>query len=136
VNKSQLIDALATRDDGNRKAAAQALESVLDTITREWQPQRPGTAGTSSGSLLHVPPLLGCTTRAVSTWAASLVPPSWTSRLSATSSRNRDRDVLVVAVVARSTDAIIRASGYQPPAARPPVTISCPACDPAHPVWA
>jgi DNA-binding protein HU-beta len=35
VNKSQLIDALATRYDGNRKAAAQALESVLDTITRE-----------------------------------------------------------------------------------------------------
>jgi DNA-binding protein HU-beta len=34
VNKSQLIDALATRYDGNRKAAAQALESVLDTITR------------------------------------------------------------------------------------------------------
>ena len=35
MNKSQLIDALATRYDGNRKAAAQALESVLDTITRE-----------------------------------------------------------------------------------------------------
>jgi DNA-binding protein HU-beta len=35
VNKSQLIDTLAARYDGNRKAAAQALESVLDTITRE-----------------------------------------------------------------------------------------------------
>ena len=35
MNKSQLIDALATRYDGNRKAASQALESVLDTITRE-----------------------------------------------------------------------------------------------------
>jgi DNA-binding protein HU-beta len=35
VNKSQLIDALAARYEGNRKAAAQALESVLDTITRE-----------------------------------------------------------------------------------------------------
>src|SRR5215207_7526947 len=35
VNKSEFIDALATRYDGNRKAAAQALESVLDTITRE-----------------------------------------------------------------------------------------------------
>jgi DNA-binding protein HU-beta len=35
VNKSQLIDALAARYDGNRKAAQQALESVLDTITRE-----------------------------------------------------------------------------------------------------
>jgi DNA-binding protein HU-beta len=35
VNKSQLIDALAARYDGNKKAAAHALESVLDTITRE-----------------------------------------------------------------------------------------------------
>ncbi len=35
VNKSQLIDTLAARYDGNRRAAAQALESVLDTITRE-----------------------------------------------------------------------------------------------------
>jgi DNA-binding protein HU-beta len=35
VNKSQLIDALSARYEGNRKAAAHALESVLDTITRE-----------------------------------------------------------------------------------------------------
>jgi DNA-binding protein HU-beta len=35
VNKSQLIDALAARYEGNRKAAAHALESVLDTVTRE-----------------------------------------------------------------------------------------------------
>jgi len=35
VNKSQLIDTLAARYEGNRKAAAHALESVLDTITRE-----------------------------------------------------------------------------------------------------
>jgi len=35
VNKSQLIDALAQRYEGNRKAAAHALDSVLDTITRE-----------------------------------------------------------------------------------------------------
>jgi DNA-binding protein HU-beta len=35
VNKSQLIDALAARYEGNKKAAAHALESVLDTITRE-----------------------------------------------------------------------------------------------------
>jgi DNA-binding protein HU-beta len=35
VNKSQLIDALATRYEGNRRAAQQALENVLDTITRE-----------------------------------------------------------------------------------------------------
>ena len=33
--KSQLIDALAARYEGNRKAAAHALDSVLDTITRE-----------------------------------------------------------------------------------------------------
>ncbi len=35
MNKSQLIDALAARYEGNRKAAQQALESVLDTIMRE-----------------------------------------------------------------------------------------------------
>ncbi|MGH3411555.1 MAG: HU family DNA-binding protein [Marmoricola sp.] len=35
MNKTQLIDALASRYEGNRKAAAHALESVLDTITRE-----------------------------------------------------------------------------------------------------
>ncbi|HET7387197.1 MAG TPA: HU family DNA-binding protein [Nocardioidaceae bacterium] len=35
MNKSQLIDTLAGRFDGNRKAAQHALESVLDTITRE-----------------------------------------------------------------------------------------------------
>jgi DNA-binding protein HU-beta len=35
VNKSQLIDTLAARYQGNRKQAAHALESVLDTITRE-----------------------------------------------------------------------------------------------------
>jgi len=35
VNKSQLIDALAARYEGNRKAAAHALDAVLDTITRE-----------------------------------------------------------------------------------------------------
>jgi DNA-binding protein HU-beta len=35
VNKSQLVDALAARYEGNRKQAAHALESVLDTITRE-----------------------------------------------------------------------------------------------------
>jgi len=35
VNKAQLIEALSTRFDGNKRAAAQALESVLDTITRQ-----------------------------------------------------------------------------------------------------
>ncbi|WP_370239542.1 HU family DNA-binding protein [Nocardioides sp.] len=35
MNKTQLIDALAARFEGNKKAAAHALESVLDTITRE-----------------------------------------------------------------------------------------------------
>jgi len=35
VNKSQLIDKLAARFEGNRKQAAHALDSVLDTITRE-----------------------------------------------------------------------------------------------------
>ena len=35
MNKSQLIDTLAERFEGNRKAAAHALDSVIDTITRE-----------------------------------------------------------------------------------------------------
>ena len=35
MNKSQLIDALAARFEGNRRDAKHALESVLDTITRE-----------------------------------------------------------------------------------------------------
>ncbi len=35
MNKSQLIDKLSTRFEGNRKQASHALESVLDTITRE-----------------------------------------------------------------------------------------------------
>ncbi|MFS3130824.1 HU family DNA-binding protein, partial [Nocardioides sp. Bht2] len=35
MNKTELIEALAARFEGNRKAAAHALESVLDTITRE-----------------------------------------------------------------------------------------------------
>ncbi len=35
MNKSQLIDKLSGRFEGNRKQAAHALESVLDTITRE-----------------------------------------------------------------------------------------------------
>ena len=35
MNKNQLIDALAARYDGNKRAARHALESVLDTITRE-----------------------------------------------------------------------------------------------------
>ncbi|HZJ05039.1 MAG TPA: HU family DNA-binding protein [Nocardioidaceae bacterium] len=35
MNKSQLVDTLAARFDGNKKSAAHALESVLDTITRE-----------------------------------------------------------------------------------------------------
>jgi DNA-binding protein HU-beta len=35
VNKSQLVDKLAQRFEGNRKQASHALESVLDTITRE-----------------------------------------------------------------------------------------------------
>ena len=35
VNKTEFIDALAERFDGNRKEAEKALESVLDTITRE-----------------------------------------------------------------------------------------------------
>lgn len=35
MNKSEFIDALSARYEGNRKAAAHALESVLDTITRE-----------------------------------------------------------------------------------------------------
>ena len=35
MNKSQLVDALSARFEGNRKQAQHALESVLDTITRE-----------------------------------------------------------------------------------------------------
>ena len=35
MNKSQLIDTLAARYEGNHKQAAHALESVIDTITRE-----------------------------------------------------------------------------------------------------
>ena len=35
MNKSQLIDTLAERFEGNKKQAAHALESVVDTITRE-----------------------------------------------------------------------------------------------------
>ena len=35
VNKNQLVEALAARYDGNKRAARHALESVLDTITRE-----------------------------------------------------------------------------------------------------
>ncbi len=34
VNKTQLIDELAERFDGNRKVAAHALDSVVDVITR------------------------------------------------------------------------------------------------------
>lgn len=34
MNKAQLIDALAPGFDGNRKVAAQALDTVLETITR------------------------------------------------------------------------------------------------------
>ena len=41
MNKSQLIDTLAARFEGNRKQAAHALESVLDTITREVMVARP-----------------------------------------------------------------------------------------------
>jgi DNA-binding protein HU-beta len=35
VNKSQLIETLAGRFGGNKRAAAHALEAVVDTITRE-----------------------------------------------------------------------------------------------------
>ena len=35
VNKTQLVDALSSRYEGNRKQAQHALESVLDVITRE-----------------------------------------------------------------------------------------------------
>ena len=35
MNKRQLIEALSSHYEGNRKAARHALESVLDTITRE-----------------------------------------------------------------------------------------------------
>jgi DNA-binding protein HU-beta len=34
VNKSELIDAVAARLDGNRKAAAAAVEGVLDEVAR------------------------------------------------------------------------------------------------------
>ncbi|HZE65282.1 MAG TPA: HU family DNA-binding protein, partial [Sporichthyaceae bacterium] len=34
MNKTQLIDELASRFDGNKKMAAQALDAVVDTITR------------------------------------------------------------------------------------------------------
>ena len=34
VNKAQLIEELSTRFDGNRRAAQHALESVIDTVTR------------------------------------------------------------------------------------------------------
>lgn len=35
VNKSQLIEALSRHFEGNKKSASHALESVLDTVTRE-----------------------------------------------------------------------------------------------------
>ncbi|GAB2450435.1 hypothetical protein GCM10027062_34560 [Nocardioides hungaricus] len=35
MNKSEFIEALSARFDGNKRAASHALESVLDTITRE-----------------------------------------------------------------------------------------------------
>ena len=35
MNKTQLIYTLAARYEGNRKQTAQALEAVIDTITRE-----------------------------------------------------------------------------------------------------
>ena len=35
MNRSELIEALAARFEGNRKAAAHALEAVLDTLSRE-----------------------------------------------------------------------------------------------------
>jgi DNA-binding protein HU-beta len=34
MNKTQLVDELSSRFEGNKKAAAQALEAVVDTITR------------------------------------------------------------------------------------------------------
>ena len=34
MNKAQLIDALSVRFDGNRRAAHNALEAVIDTVTR------------------------------------------------------------------------------------------------------
>src|SRR5882724_11738989 len=34
MNKTQLIDELASRFEGNKKMAAQALDAVVDTITR------------------------------------------------------------------------------------------------------
>ena len=35
VNKSQLVEALSNHFEGNKNAAKQALEAVLETITRE-----------------------------------------------------------------------------------------------------
>ena len=35
MNKSELIEALASRFEGNKKAARHALDSVLETVTRE-----------------------------------------------------------------------------------------------------
>jgi len=35
MNKSQLVEALAAHFEGNKKAAAKALDAVVDTITRE-----------------------------------------------------------------------------------------------------
>ena len=35
MNKSQLVEALAAHYEGNKKAAAKALDAVVDTITRE-----------------------------------------------------------------------------------------------------
>jgi DNA-binding protein HU-beta len=35
VNKSQFVDALSAKFEGNKKAAAEALDAVVDTITRE-----------------------------------------------------------------------------------------------------
>ena len=35
MNKSEFVEALSTRFEGNKKAASHALEAVLDTITRE-----------------------------------------------------------------------------------------------------
>ena len=34
MNKSELVDALADRLDGNRKAAGEALDVLIDTIYR------------------------------------------------------------------------------------------------------
>ncbi|GAB3083477.1 HU family DNA-binding protein [Nocardioides zeae] len=35
MNKSQFVDALSAKFEGNKKAAAEALDAVVDTITRE-----------------------------------------------------------------------------------------------------